>query len=384
MPSNPVAAPPQPPPARTRGLLLAAVAVVAIGTVCTVVFMRRGGGRCSEGYRLDDTGQCVPIPPPPPPVPVPQRPCRNLPDVQEQIPDGMAQDNDGGCYPDLCPEILGLQRGATWDDYVKCPDGKCYIGKCPSVPDLGEQVPHDVTQCPDGGCYVDLCPEIPELQRGGKWDDYVKDSDGKCYIDKCHNLAGKQPQIPRGMIQDLERSCCSEHLGLQWGNEWDDHVKGSDGLCHLDRCHNLAGMQEQVPPKMLQDEKRNCCSERLGLQWGNEWDDQVKGSDRLCHIDRCHNLDGMQEQIPPGMIQDEKRNCCSERPGLQWGNVWDDYVRGSDGLCCHDRCRNILGCQQEIPANLELNERKQCIKKDLFEGLDSPPDRTVKPMPLPF
>jgi hypothetical protein len=90
--------------------------------------------------------------------------------------------------------------------------------------------------------------------------------------------------------------------------------------CLRDLCPNLQGVQEQIPSGLIKDAAGNCVPPPP--------------------TDVCPNLQGVQEQIPSGLIKDAAGNCVPPPPT--------------------DICPNIEGVQTSLPEHFVLEDGK-CV-----------------------
>ena len=115
----------------------------------------------------------------------------------------------------------------------------------------------------------------------------------------------------------------------------------TEGTCDIapppptDVCPNLDGVQEEVPEGMVIDEEGNCVEEPPPP------------------TDVCPNIEGDQAEVPEGMVIDEEGNCVEAPPPPT------------------DVCPNIEGDQAEVPDGMVLDEQGNCV-----EGTPPPPQPT--------
>jgi hypothetical protein len=100
--------------------------------------------------------------------------------------------------------------------------------------------------------------------------------------------------------------------------------EGGQGGGGTDLCVNIEGVQTEVPSGMVRDEQGNCTTPNNG------------------GTDICVNIEGVQTEIPSGMVKDEQGNCVT--PGQGGGDV----------------CVNIEGVQTEVPSGMTRDENGNC------------------------
>ncbi len=139
-----------------------------------------------------------------------------------------------------------------------------------------------------------------------------------------------------------------------------------------DVCANIDGVQAEVPTGMVVDGNGNCTTPTPPP------------------VDVCKNIDGLQTTIPSGYYQDNSGNCfvqpappvdvCPNLFGLQVV-VPSSLIIDANGNCVTkpiDECPNIDGNQATIPAGM-VRENGRCFTPT---GTVSPPDYTP-PTPAP-
>jgi uncharacterized repeat protein (TIGR01451 family) len=94
--------------------------------------------------------------------------------------------------------------------------------------------------------------------------------------DVCPNIPGVQPEIPPGLIKDEKGDCVPPPPP--------------------DVCPNIPGLQTEIPPGMIKDANGNCVTPPPPP------------------TDVCPNIPGLQTEIPPGMIKDANGNCVTPPP----------------------------------------------------------------------
>jgi hypothetical protein len=110
--------------------------------------------------------------------------------------------------------------------------------------------------------------------------------------------------------------------------------------CIRDRCPNLTGVQEQVPPGMITDAAGSCVPPPPP--------------------DVCPNIEGVQEQVPPGMIKDGAGSCVPPPPP--------------------DVCPNIEGLQTAMPEGFVADEEGNCVQppRTVTVTVETMVERTVE------
>jgi hypothetical protein len=103
--------------------------------------------------------------------------------------------------------------------------------------------------------------------------------------------------------------------------------------CLADVCPNIEGVQTQVPSGMVKNASGNCITPPM---------------------DQCPYLSGVQEQVPAGMARDVAGNCftpptdvCPNIEGIQ--QVPSGMVKDAEGRCTTpptDQCPNLEGVQE--------------------------------------
>lgn len=81
--------------------------------------------------------------------------------------------------------------------------------------------------------------------------------------------------------------------------------------------------------------------------------------------DMCPNIEGVQQSLPSGMLQDESGNCqpdsCLNIAGLQ-ASVPAGYDADETGNCSlYDACPNISDVQSEVPSHMTLSTEGLCV-----------------------
>lgn len=158
--------------------------------------------------------------------PEPADVCSDLDGVQEAVPDGYQQNDDGTCTPisqdeqtDVCPNIDGDQAEVP-DGYQLNESGDCVVS---------DNEPGDET--PPGGDNNDVCGNLEGVQETIP-EGYVADPEnpGSCIqeqaeeTDICPNLEGNQAEVPEGYQVDEEGNCTQtdEDQDQQDNNNNDD------------------------------------------------------------------------------------------------------------------------------------------------------------------
>ena len=137
----------------------------------------------------------------------------------------------------------------------------------------------------------------------------------------------------------------------------DDYLGPCNPPPPTDVCPNIDGVQHEIPHGMVKDEHGNCVTPPT---------------------DVCPNIDGVQHEIPHGMVKDEHGNCvtpptdvCPNIDGVQH-EIPDGMVKDVHGNCVTpptDVCPNIDGVQHEIPHGMVL--RRMCARTSMVFSMRS-------------
>ncbi|HEX4934449.1 MAG TPA: DUF11 domain-containing protein, partial [Gemmatimonadaceae bacterium] len=93
----------------------------------------------------------------------------------------------------------------------------------------------------------------------------------------------------------------------------------------VDVCPNLEGVQTEIPPGMIKDAAGNCVTPPPPP------------------TDVCPNIEGVQTVVPPGMIKDASGNCVTPPPPPV------------------DVCPNIPGTQETVPPGMIKDASGNCV-----------------------
>ena len=127
----------------------------------------------------------------------------------------------------------------------------------------------------------------------------------------------------------------------------------------VDVCPNLEGVQTEIPPGMIKDEAGNCVTPPPPP------------------TDVCPNIEGIQTVVPPGMIKDASGNCVTPPPppptdvcpnieGIQTV-VPPGMIKDASGNCVTppppplDVCPNIPGTQETVPPGMIKDASGNCV-----------------------
>jgi hypothetical protein len=118
--------------------------------------------------------------------------------------------------------------------------------------------------------------------------------------------------------------------------------------CVADVCPNIEGVQTQVPSGMVKESSGNCGTPPT---------------------DQCPNLAGVQVQVPAGMARDVAGNCftpptdvCPNIEGIQT-QVPAGMIKDAEGRCTTpptDQCPNLEGVQEQVPGGMATDTEGNC------------------------
>jgi hypothetical protein len=119
--------------------------------------------------------------------------------------------------------------------------------------------------------------------------------------------------------------------------------------CLPDLCPNIEGVQTQVPSGMVKNSAGDCITPPT---------------------DQCPNLEGIQAAVPAGMARDVAGNCftpptdvCPNIEGVQT-QVPSGMVKDADGRCTTpptDQCPNLAEVQEQVPAGMAKDTEGNCF-----------------------
>jgi hypothetical protein len=183
---------------------------------------------------------------------------------------------------------------------------------------------------------------------------------GVCAVDVCPNLGGVQQQVPTGLIKDAAGNCvpppdvCPNIEGIQTQVPA-GMVKNAAGSCvppppPPDECPNIEGIQTAVPSILVKNAAGDCVPPPPP-------------------DDVCANIEGIQTQVPSILIKDAAGSCfipptdvCPNLEGVQV-QVPSGLVKDATGACLpppNDVCPNFEGVQSSLPVEFVLDENGQC------------------------